>query len=296
MLLYKKLEVNVNYIGWDLMKKIYFIIAAALACVGIAACASDSGTKPFEGLTADEVVSVSVNCTPPDKTAETDDEEKIAELVKLLNKQTVYGEDEKEYAGQSVEFILHRTDGTDIKINAYNPQLIIDGVRYTAKSEPCEELSELGNTWIEELPQEHRPIEEIRAILASYPADYENIIKTDCYVISNIEEITNQELYDEFVKNVSEGIADEITIVRFTAEGDPIYKYISYNGEDFYCVEDVSRDEFKGNGDNYIEYTYKYLVNITDPGGPYAYLANDENVISYEQITSDESIDCLWLF
>ncbi len=278
------------------MKKISLVVTAALLCLGIISCSSDTGTKPFEGLTADEIVSVSVNCTPPDKTAETDDEDKIAELVKLLNKQTVYGEDEKEYAGQSVEFILHRTDGTDTKINAYNPQLIIDGVRYTAKSEPCEELSKLGNTWIEELPQEHRPIEEIREILASYPDDYENIIKTDCYVISNIEEITNQELYDEFVKNVSEGIADEITIVRFTSEGDPIYKYLFYNGESFYCVNDISRDNFKGNADNYTEYTYKYFIHRESDGLPYAFLVNDPDITSYEQAIADESIDCLWLF
>ena len=132
------------------MKKILVIIAAALAVIGIVSC-SNAGTKPFEALTSDEIASVTLNCMPPDKTVETDDRDKIDELVKVLNKLVIYDEDEKEYAGQSVAFTLHKSDGTDIKITSYNPQLIIDGVKYTTKYEPCEELSKLGNKWAYEI-------------------------------------------------------------------------------------------------------------------------------------------------
>jgi len=69
------------------------------------------------------------------------------ELVDILHKVVVYSQDDSytEYNGQAVIFDLTKTDGTQIRINAYNPFIIIDGVGYKAKYEPCEKLSRLGN-------------------------------------------------------------------------------------------------------------------------------------------------------
>ena len=42
-----------------------------------------------------------------------------------------------EYAGQGVIFTLTMEDGTQTEIMAYNPFLVIDGVGYKTKYEPC---------------------------------------------------------------------------------------------------------------------------------------------------------------
>ncbi len=281
------------------MKKLLAAIISAFICILIISCAS-SGTKPFSSLTSDEISSVKVTCTPPNKTVETDDKDRIDELIKILNKLTVYNEDSKEYAGQSVEFTIYKTDGSETKINAYNPQLIIDGVKYSTSYDPCEELSNLGNSWIEDLSSDHKTLNEIKDLLSLYPDTYDKSLDDSCYILSNGSVQSGQNLYDKFMENVNDCIPCSITIVSFTVEGDPIYGYLSYNGQDFYYVEDVSRDKFKGDYDDYIEYRYKYLINGVDENGSYAFLINDLDINDYSQIlekdSSEEIIDYKLLF
>lgn len=262
------------------MKKIVVFIAAALLCFIVAAC-SKSGTKPFSELKAEDISSVSVNCMPPDKTVQTEDKEKIESLVKALNKVVIYEEDEKEYAGQSVTFTINKTDGSQIKINAYNPQIIIDGVKYVAKHDPCEELSSIGNEWITEMPSTYKSFEEIKELLAAYPSDYESVLQSGCYVISGDEAVSGQDLYDQFAKNTDNGISDDITIVNFTAEGDPIYGYLYYDGDKFTYTMDISRDKYKGEYEDYMQFEYDYLFNSSEDGVSYTYLSNNPDMTKY---------------
>ena len=82
--------------------------------------------------------------TPPDKTVEIED---ISELVGYLNDVVIYNQDNSytEYVGQGVTFTLIMTDGTQTEITAYNPFLIIDGVGYKTKYEPCQALNSYAN-------------------------------------------------------------------------------------------------------------------------------------------------------
>ena len=70
--------------------------------------------------------------------------------------------------------------------------------------------------------------------------------------------------------------------------------------EDFYYVDDVSRDRFKGDYDDYLEYRYKYLVNGSDKNSTYAFLINDPEIDDYSQVLEKnnlgESVDCKFLF
>ena len=95
-----------------------------------------------------------------------------------------------------------------------------------------------------------------------YPAAYDKSFDKNCYALSYNTVLSGQNSYDKFISDVENNIAGSIVIVTFTVEGDPIYGYLSYNGEDFYYVEDVSRDRFKGDYDDYLEYRYKYLSLI----------------------------------
>ncbi len=108
-----------------------------------------SGKKPYQDLDAAQLSSATVRLTPPDKTVQIPD---LQELTNYLKDVVIYEEDNsyQEYSGQGVTFTLMRTDGTQTSIMAYNPFLVLDGVGYRTKYEPCEALSHYANLLLEE--------------------------------------------------------------------------------------------------------------------------------------------------
>lgn len=129
-------------------KKVVFAILACIVAIGIAVIGF-SGRKPFKGLEIADIASASVHLTPPDKTVPITD---ISELVEYLNDVVIYYEDNSytEYIGQGVTFRLIMVDGTQTTIMAYNPFLVIDGVGYKTKYEPCNELNGYANGLLNE--------------------------------------------------------------------------------------------------------------------------------------------------
>lgn len=103
-----------------------------------------AGKKPFRDLVETDIVSVTVNLSPPDKTIAISEFE---ELVSYLNDVVIYSEDNSytEYAGQGVTFTIIMTDSTQTDVTAYNPFLLIDGVVYKTKYEPCNALNTYAN-------------------------------------------------------------------------------------------------------------------------------------------------------
>lgn len=70
------------------------------------------------------------------------------ELVSYLRKVTIYNEryiSYTDYCGQTVMFTLTMADGSQEKITACNPFVIINGIGYKTKYEPCEQLSRYAN-------------------------------------------------------------------------------------------------------------------------------------------------------
>ena len=94
----------------------------------------------------EEIKAVTVELYPPDTKAELDEEE-IEDLVEILHQVVIYKKDDtyNEYCGQAVVYKITKNDGTTIEVQAYNPFLIIDGIGYTIKYEPCQQLNSLGN-------------------------------------------------------------------------------------------------------------------------------------------------------
>ena len=64
----------------------------------------------------------------------------------------IYQKDDSytEYAGQGVTYTLTMTDGTQTTVMAYNPFLVIDGVGYRTKYQPCEALNGYANRLLQE--------------------------------------------------------------------------------------------------------------------------------------------------
>ncbi len=123
-------------------KKIWIIpllvILVLVGCVGIS---TFMGRKPLKNL---DIVSATVELLPPDKTIQITE---LDELEELLEEVVIYNQDDSytEYAGQAVIFTIVLSDGSQMEITAYNPFIIIDGVGYKCKYEPCEELNNYAN-------------------------------------------------------------------------------------------------------------------------------------------------------
>lgn len=129
------------------------IIISLICILSVAAIVSAiavfSGRKPWKNLNPSQIVSAAVRLTPPDKTIQITE---VTELVDLLKEVVIYNEDNSytEYSGQGVVFTLTMADGTQTSIMAYNPFLVIDGIGYRTKYEPCEALNQYANILLEQ--------------------------------------------------------------------------------------------------------------------------------------------------
>ena len=98
--------------------------------------------------------------------------------------------------------------------------------------------------------------------------------------------------------NVQTEVPDELVIVQFTTEGDPILIYLNTNAGNVYCVEDASRDAWAGNGERYFEKTYDsiWLSGEADTEGNYYMslyaLQEQDMVVKVFTAVTDEPILC----
>ena len=139
-------------------KKVLIAALCVLALAGIVLAKKFLiGARPLRGLSTDEVASATVELYPPNVTLELSREE-VEELVSILHRVAVYQRDDSygEYTGQAVIFTLARSDGTQLRVQSYNPFIVIDGVGYRTKYEPCEELNRLGNDRLRQLSLEEQ--------------------------------------------------------------------------------------------------------------------------------------------
>ena len=123
-------------------KKVWLIIVVvALALIVSVLFVAFRGRKPLKNI---ELVNATVQLMPPDKTIQIND---LDELEDLLEDIVIYNQDDSytEYAGQAVVFSVTLLDGSQMEVTAYNPFVIIDGVGYRCKYEPCEKLNNFAN-------------------------------------------------------------------------------------------------------------------------------------------------------
>lgn len=137
------------------MKKYFSVIfLLELLCFLMIGCQHEKDfliEKELSDLTTNDVTSFQVTLNPPNKKITITDDDNISTLITILNKVTIYEQDDsyKDGYGQWVEFELELTDGSAKTVVAYNPFIIIDGIGYKTEYEPCEELNVFGNSLIE---------------------------------------------------------------------------------------------------------------------------------------------------
>lgn len=118
--------------------------------VGLLVIGRNSKEKPYHDLKIDDIKKVEMLVQPPNKVVEITDRKQLDKLIAILNKIVIYKKDDtwKEYSGQSVQFTITKNNGDSITVWEYNPFVILDGVGYQTKYEPCEELNQFANSLI----------------------------------------------------------------------------------------------------------------------------------------------------
>lgn len=134
-------------------KRRMLAVVAVLAAVFVVAVVKTRliGQKPFRNWEKADIAQVELTLTPPDQSFVLTDAE-AGELLPLLQKVVLYQGDNSytDYAGQAVVFDLTMRDGSTTQVVAYNPFVIIDGVGYRTKYEPCEALNAFANRLLRE--------------------------------------------------------------------------------------------------------------------------------------------------
>ena len=129
-------------------KRRMLAVVAVLAAVFVVAVVKPRliGKKPFRSWEKADIAQVELTLTPPDQSFALTDAE-VGELLPLLQKVVLYQGDNSytDYAGQAVVFDVTLRDGSTTQVVAYNPFVIIDGVGYRTKYEPCEALNAFAN-------------------------------------------------------------------------------------------------------------------------------------------------------
>lgn len=125
------------------MKKVISLVLVLIFIFSFSGC-SEQSEKPYKDLVASDVASATVTLSPPNKTVQIDDIEK---LVSLLRDVVIYEEDNSygEYYGQGVLFTLTMTDGSTQEARPFGDFFVINGTGYKTKYKPSENLNNYAN-------------------------------------------------------------------------------------------------------------------------------------------------------
>jgi hypothetical protein len=104
--------------------------------------------NPFKYLKNSDIISISINLHPftRGRTVLIDDNERIKEIVYILNSVVTYGKSATEVftTGQVVQFTLLMKNGNTLNVETDNTYLFVNGKFYKASYEPCNKLSSIG--------------------------------------------------------------------------------------------------------------------------------------------------------
>ena len=137
------------------------------------------------------------------------------------------------------------------------------------------------NVWGTRIKEPQDYTELITELLPGLPDD--PTLSGENIIIAGMNGTIHMELWQQFYEKVTIQVPADLLIANYTVEGDVIYTYVSYDGTDFYVVEDYSRDKMRGNGPEYYEGTWKYL--LTDEGK-----YRDGSVYETVHLVNDDSV------
>jgi len=142
--------------------------------------------------------------------------------------------------------------------------------------------------------------DNISSLLTKYPDDItsDDAVNKGFFVIGK-DDNYGQENWDLFYKNIQDGKNSSIIIQQYNEKGDMLLEYVSYIDNQFYFLEDDSRDSV-GTENDVIKATYKYLKTFNDDqkGKRFSIycLLNDDTITSesyFKSLISSDSKDII---
>ena len=90
--------------------------------------------------------------------------------------------------------------------------------------------------------------------LENMPLDYNfsQMVEDKCYIVTNSNTVYHIEELDKFIENVKNKVPDEIRIVQYTIEGQPILTNLEYTNNKFILKVDNRRDGYASEEDRKI--------------------------------------------
>ena len=161
----------------------------------------------------------------------------------------------------------------------------------------------------EEVPSEETVIPEVEQLqkLPDHPRPEDEI-----FIITN-GETWNEDLWRQFREKTKKQEAAELTIARYTIEGEVIYELLRYDGESYVLYYDNSRDSFAGSLQQdpvsraYIyELDYITMEEINDTKKPFRnhfaflsdtfYESEEDMMEAFTKLREGEDIDLVDVF
>lgn len=136
-------------------------------------------------------------------------------------------------------------------------------------------------------------LQKIEDELSTYPEEINTDLANDFGLYVNFMGKENSVIADSFFKDLEEGIDTCITLVKYTEEGDACLFYLSYKDNEFFYVEDLSRDSFSGTGSpDYYYGSFKYIKkfpreNLQGEMADFYFLVN-EMYSTYDEMIKGE--------
>ena len=120
------------------------------------------------------------------------------------------------------------------------------------KSSDFKEEIELNANKQPEKTSKYRALEDVES-----DYDLAKMIEDKCYIVMNSNVVYHIEELDNFIKNIENKKEDEIRIVEYTIEGQPIITNLEYKDNKFILKTDNRRDGFSAEEDKRI-FTNEY--------------------------------------
>ena len=139
---------------------------------------------------------------------------------------------------------------------------------------------------------DYRNIDEVTAFLTSLPNEVGP--ETKGIVVNAPERVYNEDLWDAFLKETSEGKPAQVVIAAHDMYGNVIYTLLYFDGENYTTTSDWSRNEYRE--DDFIRtYTAKHVYDITwdeeEGGETFNYRSIFITDGEYEEVTPDIRFD-----
>ena len=162
---------------------------------------------------------------------------------------------------------------------------------------------------------ENKPINDVKDMepkiqepkyeeLENIPYDYDfvKMVEDKCYIVMNSGPVYNAMQMENFLKNVKNNIPDEVRIIQYTIEGEPVITDLKYTKDKFIIKDDSRRDHWSAENDRIIttkEYdTSKFMLTmdgkeLTQIDNKLFEKNNEDNRKSYQinLVSKEEKLD-----